>query len=212
MHSGSSLLVVLISLAGLAGCQSSKPTAPKDEHVTTTTTMSGERAFNANAQPTDERGVYSLAFGMDAISQVRIVPQAGDKAEGRLVDAAHWSFDPSTGLLRVAVPVDDAAEIVVVVGTRARPPQVKLPAGVDFDSVRVVVGDRLGVEGKDYTLDRKTGLLKLLGPDTAEAPLRYYVQATLKPDPAHPEATSSVAFGNLGDLEVINRALGTERH
>jgi hypothetical protein len=208
----SSLLVVLIAIAGLGGCQSSKPAAPKDEPATTTTTMSGKRAFNANAQPTDERGVYSLAFGMNEISQVRIVRRAGDKAEGRPVDAAQWSFDHSTGLLRVAVPVDDATEIVVVMGTRAQPPQVKLPAGVDFDSVRVVVGDRLGVEGKDYTLDRKTGLLKLLGPDTPEAPLRYYVQANLMPDPAHPETMSSVAFGNLGDLEVIHRALGTESH
>ncbi len=208
----SSLLVVLIAIAGLGGCQSSKPAAPKDEPATTTTTMSGTRGVGANAQPTGERGVYSIAFGMDAISQVRIVPQAGDAAEGRLVDAAQWSFDRSTGILRVAVPVNDATETVVVLGTRARPPQIKLPQGVVFDSVKVVVGDRLGVEGKDYTLDRKAGLLKLLGPDTPEAPLRYYVQANLTPDPAHPETTSSVAFGNLGDLEVIHRALGTEGH
>ena len=78
--------------------------------------------------------------------------------------------------------------------------------------MRVVVGDRLGVEVKDYVLDRESGVLKLQGPDAPKTPLSYYVQAMLKPDPAHPGVASSVASGNIGDLEVRHRALGTESH
>lgn len=211
MSPNSSRLVVLIALAGLGGCHSTTKATPHTEQVSTTT-MSGSSVDGVNAQPTGERGTYSLGIAMEDISQVRIVPKESDRSEGRLVDAAHWTLDRSAGLLRVDAPVDDATERVIVLGKRARPPQVALPAGVDFDSVRVVVGDRLGIEGKDYVLDRKTGLLKLLGPDSPEAPLHYYVQAMLEPDPAHPGVESSVAFGNIGDLELIHRALGTERH
>ena len=211
MNSSSSLLALLVALPGLGGCQSQAKETPHPP-VVTTTTLSASRVEGINAQPTKESGVYRLGVATEDVAQVRIVPKDGDRAEGRLVDAAKWSLDHSTGLLRVDVPVDDATETVIVLGQRARPPQIKLPEGVVFDSVRVVVGDRLGVEGKDYVLDRKTAFLRFLGTDSPENPLRYYVEATIGPDPAHPEVVTSVAFGNIGDLETIHRALGTETH
>lgn len=214
MNVGSHPLTAAIILSALVACQN--PNGPKQpmarkEPVATTVTVGG-RSEGMNAVPTGERGIYRISTGMEQVAQVRVVPKTGDGAESRLVEASHWSFDRSTGRLRIDVPVDDSSETVIVLGTRARPPQVTLPEGVDFGSVRVVVGDRLGVEGEDYTVDRKFGLLKLLGPDTSENPLRYYVEATLRPDPAHPDVAQSIAFGNRGDLETIRRLLGTETH
>ncbi|MBI5361781.1 MAG: hypothetical protein HZA53_01295 [Planctomycetes bacterium] len=213
MNSGSHLLTAAIMLSVLVACQSPKepkePTAQR-EQATTSVTL-GRRSEGVNAVPTGERGLYRINVGMEQIEQVRVVPQKGDGAESRLVEPGHWTFDRSNGRLRVDVQVDDTGETVIVLGTRARPPHIMLPEKVDFGSVRVLVGDRLGAEGQDYTIDRNSGSLKLLGPDTPENPLRYYVQATMVSDPAHPERARVVAFGNL-DQKTIGRLLEIEPH
>jgi hypothetical protein len=214
MNSGSHLLAAAISLSALAACHSpkepEKPIEPQ-EPVTTTVTV-GRASAGINAVPTGERGIYRINTDMEQVTQVRIVSNTGDGAEGRPVEAGHWSFDRSTGRLRVDVPIDDANETVIALGTRARPPQVMLPAGVDLGSVRVIVGDRLGVEGQDYTIDRDPEMAKGFGPDTPENPLHYYIRATIVPDPAHPEMAKGFAIGNRGDLETIRRLLENGPH
>ena len=157
-------------------------------------------------------GAGSVGYKRAQITQVRVIPKNNGGTGGDPLEASDWSFDPSTSSLRIDVPVDGAREMVVALGTRVRPPQVTLPEQVDFESVRVIVGGRLGVEGEagDYTLDRESRLLRLLGPDTPENSLRYYVQASLLTDPAHPNRGLGIAFGNHGDQVTIRRLIGIE--
>ena len=200
--------LLLILLAATSACRASQPrtNAPEAGPVETVVTI-GARGRGQNAVPTAEPGVYRVAAAFDSLSQVRIVPKDGDAAAGRAVPSSQWTFDPPTGRLHVGGPVDDERESVVALGARARPPRFTLPEEADRDTVRVVVGDRLGVEGRDYEIDRATRVLRLLGTDTPESPLRYYAQVSLAPDPAHPELGRVVSFGNHGDLETIRRAL-----
>ena len=212
MNAESQLLAAASILSMLVACRSpngsNEPVAP-EKPIATTVTVGG-RNESVNAAPTGERGIYRVDVGMDRVAEVRVVPETGGGAESRRVETSHWSFDRSTARLRVDVPVDDSSETVIVLGTRARPPQITLPEGVDFGSVRVVVGDRLGIEGEDYTVDRQSGLLRIRGPDTPENPVRYYVQATLKADPDNPDMAQGIAFGNRGDMATVLRLLGIE--
>lgn len=202
------LLPLLLLLAGTSACRASQPrtNAPEAGPVETVVTV-GARSSGHNAVPTGEPGVYRIPAALDSLSQVRVVPKDADPANARVLSASEWSFEPATGRLRIGVKVDDERESVVALGARARPPRMTLPEDAKLDTVRVVVGDRLGIEGQDYEIDRATRVLRLLGPDTPESPLRYYARVELEPDPAHPQFTRVVSFGNLGDQETIRRAL-----
>jgi hypothetical protein len=165
-----------------------------------------------NAMPTGERGKYRLNIGLEQVTEVRVSALHGEPSEKRTIDPKHWSYDPATGVIRIDEPVDDSRETVIVLGVPHRPPMVKLDANADLHSVRVVVGDHVGVEGKDYSIDSQEKVLRFLGQDTPEAPLRYYVQYSVRPDPAHPEIVQSFASGNRGDMDTIRRLLETPAH
>ena len=202
--------LVLVSIA-LVGCKSEGPPKPPPAPAqpVTTVTIAGPRTFEGfSATPTAEPGVYDVPFAVEQVTRVEVVALASEGQEGREVERSAWSFDAATGRLRLDAPVDAAREAVVVLGTRARPPRVRLPERTKLDAVRVVVGDRLGVEGRDYELDRATRVLRLLGPDTPEKPLRYYVQATMEPDPERPELSIGVALGNHDNNATVRRLLG----
>jgi hypothetical protein len=197
----------VVLLLPLAACVSAPP-PPQPQPVTKTTTSVVKKSRGSGIGTVAAgAGVYRIRAGMDEVERVRIVPKEDDEAAGRLVEAGRWHFDRSANLVRIDDPVDAAGEKVMVEGTRSRPPQFLLPEGTQ--SVRVVVGDRLGVEGADYTIDRSTGMMKMLGPDTPENPLRYYVETTLARDPAQSNWVTGVSFGNLRDQETIHRVLGT---
>jgi hypothetical protein len=208
MDARTHLSIAVSFVVALAACQGPKE-QPK-EPVGSTTITAATRTEAVNATPTGEHGTYQVFLGLERITQIRIVPTKGDAADGRTLDPGHWSYDQAKGRLRVDTPVDDTRETVVVLGAHRRPPEVRLHEDADPSSVRVIVGDHLGVEGTDYSLDRKAGLLRLLGPDTPESPLRYYIQYSLRFDPAHPELAQGVAFGNRGDMDTIRKLLGTE--
>jgi hypothetical protein len=163
-----------------------------------------------NAAPTGEPGTYRVDVGLEQITEVRISALHGGTLEKRTTDPNDWNYDPATGLLRIDSPVDDSREMVIVLCVPRRPPVVRLNANADLQSVRVVVGDHVGVESQDYVIDSKEKVLRLLGPDTLEAPLQYYVEYRVHSDPAHPEVVQS--FGNRGDMDTIRRLLGTPAH
>jgi hypothetical protein len=208
MHARTHLSVAVSFLSALGACHSPKE-EPK-EPVRSATVTAAARTEAINAAPTGEHGIYQVFLGMERITQVRIVPTRGDAADGRTLDPGLWTYDQATNRLQLNAPVDDTRETVIVIGAHRRPPEVRLQEGADLSSVRVIVGDHLGVEGTDYSLDRSTSLLRLLGPDTPESRLRYYIHYSLRPDPAHPELGQSVAFGNRGDMETVRRLLGIE--
>jgi hypothetical protein len=211
MHAMPMLRSLVLASFALAGCKTTEPskTPPEPAQPVTTVTMAGPRPVGGfSASPTEEPGIYDVPFAVDQITKVKVVTLASEGKEGRELERSSWSFDPATGRLRVDQPIDDEHERVVVLGTRASPPRIRLPEGTKLDTVRVVVGDRLGIEGRDYAIDGGTRVLTMLGPDTTENPLRYYVQATLEPDPAHPGMSPGVSFGNHGDQATIRRVLG----
>jgi hypothetical protein len=210
MNAGSRLCVAISVLCVIASCHSSSPQPEKPMPVTTVAAVARSEAFNAT--PTSERGTYRLAFGLERITAVQVSPLHGEDREKRTIDANHWSYDSAKSLLHIDAPVDDSREMVIVLGARHRPPTVKLDPNADVHSIRVVVGDHVGVEGQDYVIDSEEKVLRLLGPDTPEAPLKYFVQYMIRSDPAHPELAQSVAAGNRGDMDTIHKLLGTAPH
>jgi hypothetical protein len=208
MNAGSRLCVAISVLCVVASCRSSSPQPEKP--VTTVTAVARTEAVNAT--PTGERGTYRVGIGLERITEVQISPLHGEDREKRTIDANHWSYDSAKSLLHIDAPVDDSREMVIVLGARHRPPTVKLDPNADVHSIRVVVGDHVGVEGQDYVIDSEEKVLRLLGPDTPEAPLKYFVQYMIRSDPAHPELAQSVAAGNRGDMDTIHKLLGTAPH
>jgi hypothetical protein len=196
--------VVLLLL--LAACRTAEPPARPQPATTSTSVVTRTRGQGIDTVAAGETGVYRIRAGMDEVEQVRIVPKENEDDAGGPVEPGHWRFDRSTNLVRIDAPVDATREKVMVEGTRSRPPRFLLPEGTK--SVRVVVGDRLGVEGEDYTIDRETGMMTMLGPDTPENPLRYFVITTLERDAARPEQVMSISFGNHRDQDTIRRVLG----
>jgi hypothetical protein len=207
MHVRTHLSVVVFLFSALSGCQSPKEQPKKP--VETAPVPAHERTGSVNASPTGEHGIYQVFLGMERITQVRIVPTKGDAADGRTLDPGLWSYDQAKGLpqragRRYARNRDRPRSAPATAGG------TRLQEGAVLSSVRVIVGDHLGVEGTDYSLDRSAGLLRLLGPDTPESRLRYYIQYSLRPDPEHPELAQGVAFGNRGDMDTVRRLLGIE--
>jgi hypothetical protein len=104
---------------------------------------------------------------------------------------------------------DGARELVVVLDRARRSREWRLEQGAELSSPNVV-GDRPGVKGQDHAPDRERASLRLLSTDAPHALLRYYAQYELASDPAHPEVTRVLAFGDRGDSKELRRLPGTD--
>ncbi len=73
-------------------------------------------------------------------------------------------------------------------------------------SVQVILDERLAAAGCDYEVDAETGMLRLL--EDFDTSRNYYITYAMVADPAHPELTTGIAFGNHRDQALVRRLLG----
>jgi beta-lactamase regulating signal transducer with metallopeptidase domain len=164
-----------------------------------------------NASKTDTPGLYHVLPVFEKLTEVSVIKRGGPYGKEHeivLAQGEGYAFDPATGNLKVARPIDDEKQMIVVQGVRKMPWEWQAGEPLKAGSVRVLLGDREGKRGVDFDVDEAKGRIRFLKPDLCDREKPYFISYDIPDDPKRPNTSRCGSIGNHPDRAAVRRFLG----
>ncbi len=153
-------------------------------------------------------GLYHIMPNFESIQEVRAIEKA-QPGDSRVLKPEDWTFNEKTNQLTVTAPVDDDNEMLIVYGTLRIPWAWRTSKPLETNSVKVILGDRLGERGVDFEVEEAEGLIYFLKEEFCDRSLNHYIAYGYKPEPTQPSNVSiGGAIGNHRDRKTVRRLMG----
>ena len=155
-----------------------------------------------NASPTEQTGVYHISPVFKKFVKVTVIKREGPNGPDHTRTLESWDWDKKTGRLTVKGTVDNDRELLIVHGKRTMPWAWQM--GKAISDVKVLIGKKAAVRGKDYEVDEEEGTVQFLKTKHCKEDVHYYIGYRYRNEPG-----KGGAIGNHPDQALVRRFLGS---
>ncbi|MEW6233745.1 MAG: M56 family metallopeptidase [Candidatus Omnitrophota bacterium] len=156
-----------------------------------------------------DSGVYFVKSSYQTLQEVKIIYKGEPLKELKTLNKKDWNFDPQTHLLTVTAPVNDKWESIAVTGEKSVPWSWKGKRSIRPGSVKVAIGEKMGVKDEDFSIDENEGIIRFLKKEDCQPDQYYYIQFCYTPDPADEKNQYEMeSFGYYPDEIQLRKTMG----